>query len=99
EAIFASGIRSVEATSFVSPSAVPQMSDAAEVLKAIRRPEGSVVSVLAPHVRGAHDASRAKADELVAFVSASATHNTKNLNRSIADSLTNIEAVAEVVSQ
>lgn len=99
DAIFASGIRCVEATSFVSPSAVPQMSDAAEVLKAIRRPKGSVVSVLAPNVRGAHDAIRAKADELVAFVSASATHNTKNLNRSIADSLTNIEEVAEVASQ
>jgi len=99
DAIFASGIRSVEATSFVSPSAVPQMSDAAEVLKAIRRPEGSVVSVLAPNVRGAHDAIRAKADELVAFVSASRTHNEKNLNRSIADSLANIEKVAELASQ
>lgn len=99
DAIFASGLRCVEATSFVSPSAVPQMSDAAEVLKAIRRPKGSVVSVLAPNVRGAHDAIRAKADELVAFVSASTTHNQKNLNRSVADSLSNIEEVAELASQ
>lgn len=99
DAIFASGIRSIEATSFVSPSAVPQMSDAAEVLKAIRRPEGSVVSALAPNVRGAHGAIRAGADELVAFVSASTTHNHKNLNRSVADSLSNIEEVAELASQ
>lgn len=99
DAIFASGIRSIEATSFVSPSAVPQMSDAAEVLKAIRRPEGSVVSVLAPNVRGAHGAIRAGADELATFVSASATHNKKNLNRSVADSLSNIEEVAELASQ
>lgn len=99
DAIFASGIRSIEATSFVSPSAVPQMSDAAEVLKAIRRPKGSVVSVLAPNVRGAHGAIRAGADELVAFVSASTTHNQKNLNRSVADSLSNIEEVAELASQ
>jgi hydroxymethylglutaryl-CoA lyase len=99
DAIFAAGIRCVEATSFVSPAAVPQMSDAADVLKAIRRPEGSVVSVLAPNVRGAHDAIRAGADELVAFVSASPTHNKKNLNRSIADSLVNVEALAELASQ
>ncbi|MBT9550699.1 MAG: hydroxymethylglutaryl-CoA lyase [Hydrogenophaga sp.] len=99
DAIFASGIRCVEATSFVSPAAVPQMSDAAEVLKAIRRPEGAVVSVLAPNARGAHDAIRAGADELVAFVSASPTHNQKNLNRSITDSLTNIEGLAELASQ
>ncbi|XAH22753.1 hydroxymethylglutaryl-CoA lyase [Xylophilus sp. GW821-FHT01B05] len=99
DAIFASGIRSVEATSFVSPSAVPQMSDAAEVLRQIQRPEHSVVSVLAPNVRGAHSAIRAGADELVAFVSASETHNRKNLNRSVAESLANIEEVAELASQ
>ncbi|SEM05972.1 hydroxymethylglutaryl-CoA lyase [Variovorax sp. YR750] len=99
DAIFASGIRSVEATSFVSPSAVPQMSDAAEVLRQIQRPERSVVSVLAPNVRGAHGAIRAGADELVAFVSASETHNRKNLNRSVAESLANIEEVAELATQ
>ena len=75
DAIFASGIRSIEATSFVSPSAVPQVSDAAEVLKAIRRPEGSVVSVLAPNVRGAHGAIRAGADELVALEGSAAARS------------------------
>jgi hydroxymethylglutaryl-CoA lyase len=55
--------------------------------------------VLAPNVRGARNAIQAGADELVAFVSASATHNRKNLNRSVADSLLNIEAVAELASQ
>lgn len=99
DALFHAGIRSVEATSFVSPTAVPQMADAADVVQRISRPEGCVVSVLAPNVRGAHDAIRAGADELVAFVSASATHNRKNLNRSIADSLINIEAVADVALQ
>jgi hydroxymethylglutaryl-CoA lyase len=99
DAIFASGIRSIEATSFVSPAAVPQMADAAEVLKAIKRPPGSVVSALAPNIRGGHGAIRAGADELVAFVSASSTHNRKNLNRSVAESLLNVEAVAELASQ
>ena len=99
DALFHAGIRFVEATSFVSATAVPQMADAADVVQQVSRPEGSVVSVLAPNVRGAHDAIRAGADELVAFVSASATHNRKNLNRSIADSLVNIEAVADVASQ
>jgi hydroxymethylglutaryl-CoA lyase len=79
--------------------AVPQMADAAAVLQQISRPEGAVVSVLAPNLRGARDAIQAGADELVAFVSASATHNGKNLNRSVAESLINIEAVAELASQ
>jgi hydroxymethylglutaryl-CoA lyase len=99
DALFHAGIRSVEATAFVSPKAVPQMADAADVIRQISRPEGAVVSVLAPNVRGAQDAIQAGADELVAFVSASATHNQKNLNRSIAESLVNIEAVAEVASR
>jgi hydroxymethylglutaryl-CoA lyase len=99
DALFLAGIRSVEATAFVSPKAVPQMADAADVIRQISRPEGAVVSVLAPNVRGAQDAIQAGADELVAFVSASATHNQKNLNRSIAESLVNIEAVAEVASR
>ena len=50
DALFHAGIRSVEATSFVSPTAVPQMADAADVVQQISRPEGSVVSVLAPNV-------------------------------------------------
>lgn len=99
DALFGAGVRSVEATSFVSPTAVPQMADAAEVLRQIRRPDESVVSVLAPNVRGARDAIQAGADQLVAFVSASTTHNKKNLNRSVAESLFNIEAVAELASQ
>ena len=99
DALFHAGIRSVEATAFVSPKAVPQMADAADVIRQISRPEGAVVSVLAPNVRGAQDAIQAGADELVAFVSASATHNQKNLNRSIAESLVNIQAVAEVASR
>lgn len=99
DALFGAGVRSVEATSFVSPTAVPQMADAAEVLRQIRRPDESVVSVLAPNVRGARDAIQAGADQLVAFVSASTTHNKKNLNRSVAESLLNIEAVAELASQ
>lgn len=98
-AIFDSGIRFVEATSFVSPSAVPQMSDAAEVLGRVSRPEGAVISVLTPNPRGAHSAITAGADELVAFVSASATHNEKNLNRSVADSLNHIEAIAQLALQ
>lgn len=53
DSLFGAGIRSVEATSFVSPAAVPQMADAGDVLQRISRPEGSVVSVLAP-TSGAH---------------------------------------------
>lgn len=99
EAIFASGIRSVEITSFVAPAAVPQMADASKVMTAIAKPPGAIASALTPNLRGAHGAITAGADEVVVFASASATHNQKNLNRSIDESIFNIEQIAVLASQ
>ncbi len=96
--LFDAGVRSVEATSFVSPQAVPQLVDAEDVIRGLRKPAGASVSALAPNVRGAHRAIRAGVDELVVFLSASESHNRKNVNRAVSDSLKGIEEIAELAA-
>lgn len=95
--LMAAGVRHIEATSFVSPRAVPQLADAAEVLADANRPAGSRFAVLAPNLKGVERAIAAKADEIVVFLSASESHNQKNLNRSIDRSLEDISAIAQHV--
>lgn len=97
--LMASGLRHVEATSFVSPRAVPQLADAAELLAAANRPSGSNFAVLAPNLKGAERAVEAGADEVVVFVSASESHNQKNLNRPVERSLHDIASIAERLEQ
>ena len=81
--LIAAGVRSVEATSFVSPRAVPQMADAAEVMARIERRPGVRLTALVPNARGAERAAAAKVDMMASFVSASETHCQANLNKSI----------------
>jgi hydroxymethylglutaryl-CoA lyase len=89
----ASGLRRLEVTSFVRPDVIPQLSDAEEVLGAVRRRDGVSFSVLVPNERGLERALglRDRFDEINVFVSASETHNRKNVNRSIEDSLAGLE--------
>ena len=77
------GLHKIEATSFVSPRAVPALADAREVLAAIDRVPGVTYVALVPNLRGVHDAASApsKPDELNGVVSASETHNRANINR------------------
>ena len=88
-----SGLRRIEITSFVRPDVIPQLSDAEEVLEAIDRPEDVAYSVLIPNERGLERAltHRDRFDEVNLFLSASETHNRKNVNRSIAESLAGLE--------
>lgn len=95
--MFAAGVRHVQVTSFVSPRAVPQLADAAEVIAGIDRPEGAVVSALVPNLKGAERAAAAGVDGVHTVVSASATHNQKNVNRTIAQSLHDFGAVAALM--
>ncbi len=81
------GIRVIEFSSFVSPRAVPQLADAAEVLKGIDRSKGARFAALVPNAKGAERAAEAGVDEIRVFVSASESHNRKNVNRSIEESL------------
>jgi hydroxymethylglutaryl-CoA lyase len=89
----ASGLKRLEVTSFVRPDVIPQLSDAEEVLAAAQRREGVSFSVLIPNERGLERALglRERFDEINVFVSASETHNRKNVNRSIEESLAGLE--------
>jgi hydroxymethylglutaryl-CoA lyase len=84
-----SGLRRLEVTSFVRPDVIPQLADAEEVLRRIERPAGVSYSVLVPNERGLERALplRDRFDEVNLFLSATETHNRKNVNRSIAESL------------
>lgn len=87
------GLKRIEVTSFVRPDVIPQLSDAAEVLAAVQRPEGVAFSVLIPNERGLDRAleMRERFDEVSVFLSASETHNQRNVNRSIEESLRGLE--------
>jgi hydroxymethylglutaryl-CoA lyase len=88
-----SGLKRVEITSFVRPDVIPQLSDAEEVLTGIERREGVAFSVLVPNERGLERALalRDRFDEISVFLSASETHNRKNVNRTIEESLAGLE--------
>ena len=89
EALLATGLRRIEITSFVRPDVIPQLADGADVLAAVERPNGVAFSVLIPNERGLERAleQRDRFDEISVFLSASETHNRRNVNRSIAESL------------
>jgi hydroxymethylglutaryl-CoA lyase len=80
------GLRSIEATAFVSPKWVPQMADHVEVLRGIRRRYGVSYSVLTPNLLGFEAALAAGASEVAVFASASETFSQRNINCSIAES-------------
>jgi hydroxymethylglutaryl-CoA lyase len=88
------GVRRMEATSFVSPKAIPQLADAEAVLAGVKRREGVTLAALVPNQKRAERAAAAGVDEMVVFVSASETHNRNNLNRSVAETLAGFDEVA-----
>jgi hydroxymethylglutaryl-CoA lyase len=90
DALGQTGVRRIEAVSFVHPRAIPQMADADEVWAGAKRNPDVAYSALVPNARGAERAVAAGFRELEVVVSASDTHNRKNLNRSTAESLDGI---------
>lgn len=93
DALSATGLRRIEAVSFVSPAAIPPMSGAGEVMAGITRVPGVSYRALVPNVKGAKLALAADVDEIEVVVSASETHNQRNVKRSVTDS---IAAAAEL---
>ena len=87
DALSASGLRRIEAVSFVSPTAIPAMAGADDVMARITRRPGVTYRALVPNVRGAELALAAEVDEIEVVVSASETHNSKNVNRSVDESI------------
>ena len=95
------GLKRIEVTSFVRADVIPQLSDAAEVLQGINLPEDVSASVLIPNMKGLESALplREKFDEVNVFLSASETHNFKNVNRTIAESLQGLEQVLNAAGE
>jgi hydroxymethylglutaryl-CoA lyase len=89
------GVKRLEITSFVRADVIPQLSDAAEVLQAVDVPGDVARSVLIPNEKGLDKALelRDTFDEVNLFLSASETHNRKNVNRSVEESLSGLERV------
>jgi hydroxymethylglutaryl-CoA lyase len=95
EMLARTGLRRLEVTSFVRADVIPQLADGAELLQRADLPDDVAVSVLIPNERGLDNALevRDRFDEVNLFLSASETHNRKNVNRSIEESLTGLERV------
>ncbi len=97
--LVAAGLKRMEVTSFISPKAIPQMRDAAEVVQGIHPRSGLKVAALVPNPKGAENAALAGVDEMVVFVSASESHNSSNVRRSIAESLDGFKQAATIADQ
>lgn len=91
--MIAAGIGSIEVTSFVSPKAVPQLADAEEVIDGITRAPHTRLLALVPNLRAAERAVETSLDTAVLVCSASNTHNRKNLNRSVDETLAGVPSV------
>ena len=95
----ATGVHRIEAVSFVRPEAIPQMADAAEVWQRIRKAPSVRYSALVPNLRGAGRALDSGLTEIEAVVSASDTHNRKNVNRGTEESLDDIAVIIDQAHQ
>src|SRR5689334_9578811 len=83
EALVGSGLKRIEVTSFVSPKWVPQLADGDGVVRALGKHPGVSLSALCPNARGLERAIEAGIEEIAVFISASETHNRKNVNSSV----------------
>jgi hydroxymethylglutaryl-CoA lyase len=96
DALSATGLRRIEAVSFVHPKAIPQMGDADEVWARITRNPEVVYSALVPNVRGMQRALAAGFTDIEVVISASDTHNRRNINRSTDESLADVPELASM---
>jgi hydroxymethylglutaryl-CoA lyase len=86
------GVSRIEYSSFVSPRAVPQLADTVEVLQGVDRGRATLVALVA-NAKGAERAAAARCDEIVVVLSASESHNIKNVNRSVEESLAGMDDI------
>lgn len=93
------GLKAIEATSFVSPKWVPQMADHVEVMRGITKEEGVRYPVLTPNIKGFSTAIEAGAEEVAVFCAVSEAFSQKNINCSIEESLNRFSSVLEASKQ
>ncbi len=96
--IVASGIRSMEITSFVSPKAIPQFKDASQMVKAVlqMKPEGIDMSALVPNYRGAELAVESGMKKIGVVMSVSESHNISNVRRTTSESIDEIKKILQL---
>src|SRR3954447_16628404 len=90
------GLRYIEATSFVSPRAIPQLADAPEVMRGIHRREGVRYPVLVPNEKGMGRALEAGVTDIAVFTAASESFTRANINSTIEESLANFRPVVQL---
>src|SRR5688572_9524344 len=95
DALSETGLRAIEVTSFVNPKWIPQLADAVEVASRIKRKPGVLYSALVPNRKGLESALSAGMREVAVFLSASETHNKKNVNKTIAQTLDAFQEVMD----
>lgn len=99
EALIESGLKRIEIGSFVSPKAIPQMADTAELVRYFRDRSNLRFSALVPNLRGANLALEAGVQELVYVISVSVSHNLKNVRQTHEQSLAGLAEIADRVRQ
>ena len=93
------GFPRIEVSSFVSPKAIPQLADAETILNKVNRNSNTTLAALVPNSRWALRAVEAKLDQIVVFLSASESHNKKNVNRSVDESLQGFREIADIAGK
>lgn len=96
DALSTTGLRRIEATSFTSPKAIPNLRDAADVVTGIQRREGVDITVLVPNIKGTERALKCQVDEINLVMSASNSHGLANLRMSPEQSLEQFAAILDV---
>lgn len=99
ERLVRAGVRAIEATSFVSPHAVPQMADHQQILQRVKHRAGVSYSVLVPNLKGFEAAAAAGATEVAVFAAASESFSQRNINCSIGQSLARFAPVIEAAQR
>ncbi len=97
EQLIDAGLKDFELTSFVSPKAIPQLADSAEVCRVILEKYGSAInaSALVPNLKGAQSAWEAGIREIACVISVSTSHNKANINRTHEESLAELAKIVE----
>ncbi len=98
DALVASGLKRIEATSFVPPKWIPQLADAEAVLERVKRPPGVVFSALVPNLKGFERARAAGLQEAAVFLSVTESHSKKNLNKTVAEAVVTVGQVASAAA-
>ncbi len=95
QAIATAGVKNIEITSFVSPKWIPQLADGSEVAASIKLPNDVATSALVPNLRGYESARRAGLRQIAVFMSATESHNLKNINKNIDEAIKTLKEVID----